>query len=282
MGVGLDAAAAARVRPHHLAYVIYTSGSTGKPKGVLVKHKGVVNLLHGARCRPYPQLVRYGLSANYSFDLFQFGLFLCLGALGGTAILLPDSLALLNLDGSCRITCIDDTPTVVALANLPPSIEWVEVGGEALTSAVLERVSTSTTLFNGYGPTEASIACVGKLIVRVQPTPCPEGMGETASVINSQLSQRLASIGKPLPNVTCYVVGPAAPCDATLAPMLQPIGVWGELWLGGVQVARGYLKRPELTAERFVPNPWAETDPSGRGVVYCTGDRVRWYADGEL
>ena len=62
--------------------------------------------------------------------------------------------------------------------------------------------------------------------------------------------------------------------------MLQPIGVWGELWLGGVQVARGYLNRPELTAERFVPNPWTETDPSGRGVVYRTGDRVRWYAGG--
>ena len=65
-------------------------------------------------------------------------------------------------------------------------------------------------------------------------------------------------------------------------PLLQPIGVWGELWLGGVQVARGYLNRPELTAERFVPNPWPSTDPSGRGVVYRTGDRVRWYADGEL
>eukprot|EP00964_Phaeocystis_antarctica_P108522 scaffold73096_cov51-Phaeocystis_antarctica.AAC.1 len=228
VGVGLGVAAAARVRPHHLAYVIYTSGSTGKPKGVMVEHKGVVNLLHGARGRPYPQHVRYGLSANYSFDLFQFGLFACLGALGGTAILLPDSLALLNLDGSCRITCIDDTPSVVGLANLPPSVEWVEVGGEALTSAVLERVSTSTTLYNGYGPTEASVACVGKLVLRMQPTPCLEGMGETAFVINTRLSQRLGSIGKPLPNVTCYVVDPSSTTAATSAPVLQPIGVWGE------------------------------------------------------
>ena len=93
---------------------------------------------------------------------------------------------------------------------------------------------------------------------------------------------RLASIGKPLPNVTCYVVDPSSTTTATSTPLLQPIGVWGELWLGGVQVARGYLNRPELTAERFVPNPWTETDPSGRGVVYRTGDRVRWYADGEL
>ena len=97
--------------------------------------------------------------------------------------------------------------------------------------------------------------------------------------MHGQTPKRLTSIGKPLPNVTCYVVDPASTtADATSAPLLQPIGVWGELWLGGVQVARGYLNRPELTAERFVRNPWAETDPSGRGVAYRTGDRVRWCA----
>ena len=115
------------------------------------------------------------------------------------------------------------------------------------------------TLYNYYGPTETSVYATGKHVLR------------------SELPGRLASIGKPLPNVTCYVVDPATPTDTTLTPLLQPIGVWGELWLGGVQVARGYLNRPELTAERFVPNPWAETDPSGRGIVYRTGDRVRWY-----
>ena len=97
-------------------------------------------------------------------------------------------------------------------------------------------------------------------------------------VVGGQTPTRLASIGKPLPNVTCYVVDSATPATESV-PLLQPIGVWGELWLGGVQVARGYLNRPELTAQRFVLNPWAETDPSGRGVVYRTGDRVRWYAD---
>ena len=90
---------------------------------------------------------------------------------------------------------------------------------------------------------------------------------------------RIASIGKPLANVCCYVVDPDG---ASATPQLCPIGVWGELWLGGVQVARGYLKRPELTAEKFIRNPWPESDPSGRGVVYRTGDRVRWYADGEI
>jgi hypothetical protein len=111
-------------------------------------------------------------------------------------------------------------------------------------------------MYNYYGPTEVTVYA-------------------TARRVHS--SRRLRSIGIPLSNVTCYVVDP----DAT-APTLQPIGVWGELWLGGVQVARGYLNRPELTADKFVRNPWLHTDPSGRGVVYRTGDRVRWYADGEI
>ena len=120
------------------------------------------------------------------------------------------------------------------------------------------------TLYNYYGPTETFYA-TGKHVLR------------------DELPQRLTSIGKPLPNVTCYVVDPASTTtSATSAPLLQPIGVWGELWLGGVQVARGYLNRPELTAERFVRNPWAETDPSGRGVAYRTGDRVRWCAQVDI
>ena len=125
--------------------------------------------------------------------------------------------------------------------------------------------SSFVTLYNYYGPTEASVYASGKHVLR------------------DQLPGRLASIGKPLPNVTCYVVDPASTTNsATSVPLLQPVGVWGELWLGGVQVARGYLNRPELTAERFVPNPWPETDPSGRGVAYRTGDRVRWCAPGDI
>ena len=130
---------------------------------------------------------------------------------------------------------------------------------ESLYVCVLH--SSFVTLYNYYGPTEASVYASGKHVLR------------------DHLPGRLASIGKPLPNVTCYVVDPASTTtSATSAPLLQPIGVWGELWLGGVQVARGYLNRPELTAERFVRNPWPETDPSGRGVAYRTGDRVRWCA----
>ena len=127
--------------------------------------------------------------------------------------------------------------------------------------ATIENVPTSAALHNGFGPTETTIYCLSRLVDR------------------GDLARRLASLGRPLPNVTCYVVDPATSATSSAsAPLLQPFGVWGELWLGGVQVARGYLNRPELTAERFVRNPWAETDPSGRGVAYRTGDRVRWCA----
>ena len=88
---------------------------------------------------------------------------------------------------------------------------------------------------------------------------------------------RLFALGKPVQNVFFYVVQPGSK-----ELILQPIGVFGELLIGGVQVARGYLNRPELTAEKFIPNPWPERDPSGRGVLYRTGDRVRWCEDGEL
>ena len=77
--------------------------------------------------------------------------------------------------------------------------------------------------------------------------------------------------------MSCYVIDSGTPVLT-----LQAMGVFGELWLGGVQVTRGYLERPELTADRFVASLWPDTDPSGRGVLYRTGDRVRWYADGEL
>jgi acyl-coenzyme A synthetase/AMP-(fatty) acid ligase len=119
---------------------------------------------------------------------------------------------------------------------------------------------SSTAVFNYYGPTEVAIWATRREVLR------------------DEVVRRLASIGRPLPNVVCSIVS----ADDVRSQHLSPIGVWGELWLGGVQVARGYLKRQERTAESFVAFPWPATDPSGRGVVYRTGDRVRWYADGEV
>ena len=244
----------------------YTSGSTGKPKGVLVEHGGVVNLLQGVcSLRSFTNEHRFGVTNNYVFDFYPLAVFAALAMAGGTCVLLRDSMSLLTLaEDSVDHMSIDvlmDVPSVLGVAQLPPRVHSVDSGGEALSQATIENVPAGALLYNGFGPTETTIYCLSRRVDR------------------SDLQRRLACLGRPLPNVTCYVVDPASTATAaTSAPLLQPIGVWGELWLGGVQVARGYLNRPELTAERFVPNPWPETDPSGRGVVYRTGDRVRWYA----
>jgi non-ribosomal peptide synthetase component F len=255
--LGLGVVAAARVRPHHLAYVMFTSGSTGRPKGVEVTHGGCANILHAARSHHgLDPEARFGMMTPYVFDISFYNIFCSLAAFGGTCVLLETP-----TEAECiHITHLSGVPSVLSIIRMPASVRHVEVGGEALTKAALSATPEEASVFNYYGPVEVT------------------QWATRQSVHEAQSERKLASIGNPLPNVTCYVVDPSSTTTATSAPMLQPIGVWGELWLGGVQVARGYLNRPELTAERFVPNPWPLTDPSGRGVVYRTGDRVRWYA----
>tara|TARA_B100000795_G_scaffold79591_1_gene57049 strand:- start:393 stop:1004 length:612 start_codon:yes stop_codon:yes gene_type:complete len=192
----------------------------------------------------------------YVFDISFYNIFCSLAAFGGTCVLLETP----TEAESVHITHLSGVPSVLSIIRMPASVRHVEVGGEALTKAALSAAPEEASVFNYYGPVEVT------------------QWATRQSVHDAPSARKLASIGKPLPNVTCYVVDSATPATESV-PLLQPIGVWGELWLGGVQVARGYLNRPELTAQRFVLNPWAETDPSGRGVVYRTGDRVRWYAD---
>eukprot|EP00966_Prymnesium_polylepis_P318928 7366228-Prymnesium_polylepis.1 len=168
----------------------------------MVPHAGVVNLLHSARHRPYPSgRIRYGLSINFAFDAFQLCLFVTLGILGGTGILLADSLALCSLDSSEDLTCLTDLPSLVAAAMVPSAVEWVQVGGEALTQSVVDHVGPRVKLFTGYGPTEVSIEATGKMVQ------------------GDERPRRLASIGGPHDNVTCFVVDADAP-----SPTLQPIG----------------------------------------------------------
>ena len=250
------------VSPDHLAYVMYTSGSTGRPKGVMVPHKGVVNLLHGARLR-YPRDPKcvFGVPTPYVFDVSVYNLFTSLVVHGGTCHLLQDGSSLLLLTDTQQLTRVAAVPSVLAMTRLPATVTDVEVGGEALFQAAVDSAPPSVRMYNYYGPTEAAIWATRRV------------------VSYDELPRRLPSIGHPLPNVTCYVVDPNRAADS---PRLQPIGVHGELWLGGVQVARGYLNRPEITASAFVCNPWVHADPSGHGVVYRTGDRVRWHDDGEL
>jgi acyl-coenzyme A synthetase/AMP-(fatty) acid ligase len=149
----------------------------------------------------------------------------------------------LSLDMKC-CTMLVCTPSVagIFLQDKMNNITMMNVGGEACIQGLESKVST---FVNVYGPTETSIMCTA--------------------------GNRSDTIGRPLPNTLCYVVHPD---DGTLCPP----GVSGELWVGGIGVSIGYHNRPELTAEKFIPNPFA----FGRGKVYKTGDRVKWDADGEL
>eukprot|EP00966_Prymnesium_polylepis_P300542 6945570-Prymnesium_polylepis.1 len=170
---------------------MFTSGSTGKPKGVMVPHGGVVSLLHSIQ----PQYAShcpwvFGLSTNYTFDPFVRKLFLCLGLLRGKALLLADSLALVSLPVAMHVTHLGDVPSVMGVASIPPSVAHVEVAGEAVTQVVVDRVGADVTFWNNYGPTEVTVDVTGKCMR------------------SGDLPRRLASIGRPLPNVTCYVVDP--------------------------------------------------------------------------
>ncbi|MFF1796943.1 amino acid adenylation domain-containing protein, partial [Kitasatospora sp. NPDC058263] len=247
--------------PEHPAYLIYTSGSTGRPKGVLVEHRAIVNRLHWMQ-------EAYGLDADdrvlqktpYSFDVSVWEFFWPL-ITGATLVLARpgghrDPAYLAELIGTERITTLHFVPSMLRafLAEpLPPlpSLRRMVCSGEALpaelVTAVHERIGCE--LHNLYGPTEAAVDVTA---IRCEPG-------------------RPVTIGRPISNTRTYIV------DAALRP--QPIGVPGELLLGGVQLARGYLNRAELTADRFVPDPFA-TEPGGR--LYRTGDLARYRANGEI
>ncbi|HEX7242090.1 MAG TPA: amino acid adenylation domain-containing protein, partial [Longimicrobiaceae bacterium] len=254
------------VSPRNLAYVIYTSGSTGTPKGVLVEHRGLVNYLSwfdrevlGAEGFDLP------LVSRLSFDAHVRQLFPPL--LRGEAVwVLPeetvtDPRALLEAISGRERVSFGGVPSLWgAMVELirsgeapkPGGLKAVLLGGEALGPELVERTRAlypDAAIWNHYGPTEAT---VNTTVARV------EG------------SARI-SIGRPVANVRVYLL------DRQGNPV--PVGVPGELHVGGVGVTRGYLGRPELTAERFVPDPY-----SGEigARMYRSGDRVRWRADGEL
>jgi amino acid adenylation domain-containing protein len=239
-----------------LAYVIYTSGSTGRPKGVAVSHRGLGNLAAW-------QHRRMGLGAgdrvlsfaSFSFDAAVADVFpvLANGAtlvFAGREAMLPGP-ALLDTLRRERITFATLPPSALAVmepANLP-DLRAVLSAGEALPPAVAARWATAVALHNAYGPTEATVSSASARVA----------------------ADGVPVIGRPIDNARVYVL------DAAGHP--APVGVPGELYIGGSGVARGYLGRPALTAERFVPDPYS-TEPGAR--MYRSGDRVRWRADGEL
>src|SRR5947209_64038 len=261
------------VTPHHLAYVVYTSGSTGKPKGVLVEHRSLVN--HGFAAAERYTFISSDRMLQFfslSFDAAAeeiFPTFLC----GATLVLRPSDLLetvefMLEKVGELDITVLSVPAAVwhsmvVALEDpgtrLPTNLRVLYIGGErALPQRVSEwreRVGDAVRLLNTYGPTEATITATASDLTVANPQEEPG---------------REVSIGKPLANASVYVL------DSVLR--LVPLGVPGELYIGGRCLARGYLGRPELTAERFLPNPFG---PFGERM-YRTGDLVRFRADGEL
>ncbi|MFP2929773.1 amino acid adenylation domain-containing protein, partial [Pyxidicoccus sp. 3LG] len=247
----------------NLAYVIYTSGSTGTPKGVMVQHRSVLNLTHALARTVYagqPAGLRVSVNAPLAFDgsVKQWVQLLD----GHCLCIVPedtrqDPEAMRGWLRRRRVDVLDCTPSLLRLLVEAGLLEdehapkLLVPGGEALDEGLWKQLASAprTRTFNVYGPTECTVDSTAF-----------EVKGETRP-----------TIGGPLVNVSVYVL------DARWKPV--PVGVPGELFISGAGLARGYLRRPDLTAERFVADPYSPT-PGAR--MYRTGDRVRWLADGTL
>ena len=249
-----------------LAYVIYTSGSTGRPKGVAVEHRQLSSYLFGLRDRlELPEGASYATVSTLSADLGNTAVFSAL-AWGGTLhVISEDRIFSGDLLGEYfarhGVDCLKITPSHLAALQAggdPRRVmprRWLVLGGESSPVRWVDELvamAPECAVFNHYGPTETT---VGVLAHRV-------GAGRTETASGTLV------LGRPLPNYKVFVV------DASLRPV--PAGVAGELLVGGAGVARGYLGRPGLTAERFVASPF------GEGRLYRTGDRCRWLADGTV
>ena len=245
------------VRPENLAYVIYTSGSAGKPKGVLVSHRGLSNLVEaqirtfdarsGSRILQFAPLDA-DASVSEIFMALCSGATLCLG----TADSLLSGLALSRWLYDRAITHAILTPS--ALAALPaeelPALQTIVVAGETRSPNLVAKWSKNKRVFNAYGATESTVC---------------------ATVSEWSERDRTLSIGRPIANTQVYIL------DRYLQPV--PIGTPGELHIAGAGLARGYLNHPDLTEEKFIPNPFSD-EPGTR--LYKTGDLARYLPDGTI
>ncbi len=244
--------------PSNLAYVMYTSGSTGKPKGVEIEHSAIVNLLLSMQCEPGFKAADTMLAVTtLSFDIAALELYLPLIS-GGRVVIASredthDPVRLMQRMEDSQCTVMQATPTtwramIHAGWSGSPNLK-VLCGGEAFPPDLVEKLkSRCGELWNMYGPTETT---VWSTICKIDSANDP------------------ISIGKPIANTDVFVL------DANLNP--QPVGVTGELYIGGAGVARGYLNRAKLTSERFVASPFK---PNAR--LYRTGDLARWLPDFRL
>ncbi len=236
--------------------ILYTSGTTGRPKGVAVEQPGVVNLVSWfGRAYGLRQGKRLAMVTDFTFDPSVEDMF---GTLlhGSSLYLVPREMLaepdrLLHYLGSRCIQLLDGVPSLLeqllAAGRRPGCLETVISGGERLPESLKDRLlEKGYRLFNHYGPTEV-----------------------TVDALVAQCDHRPVSLGHPISNVRCYVL------DRRLQPV--PVGVAGELYIGGAGVARGYLNNPELTAERFPADPFV---PGAR--MYASGDGGRWLPNGEI
>lgn len=239
-----------------LAYVIYTSGSTGKPKGVAIEHRNTVALIDWAKTVFTPgELSGVLFSTSICFDLSIYEMFVTLSS-GGAVILAQNALELRDHPHSNEISLINTVPSAISelvdAKLVPAGVKVINLAGEALSTPLVDRIyagSSVEKVYDLYGPSEDT----------------------TYSTFTLRKAGEPASIGRPISNTRAYIVGTGG--------KLQPPGVPGELLLGGAGLARGYLDRPELTAEKFIRDPFSD-DPSAR--LYKTGDLVRHFPDGTI
>jgi amino acid adenylation domain-containing protein len=242
--------------PGNLAYVLYTSGSTGRPKGVAIEHRSVVSFVQWAAATFSPRELGGVLAATtLTFDLSVFELFAPL-CHGGKVIVAPNVLALAELPEAPEVRLINTVPSAMTellrLGAVPDSVETVNLAGEPVSVELVEQLHELPHIKRVndlYGPTETTIYATHA--VRTAGAP--------------------ATIGRPIGNLRAFIL------DRNLAPV--PVGVPGELLLGGEGLARGYLHQPGLTAEKFIRDPFA-TDPTAR--LYRTGDLCRYRPDGQI
>lgn len=249
-----------KVKPEDLAYLIYTSGSSGKPKGVLVGHQGLTNYLTWGRnyyLQSQLSNTNFGFFTSPSFDLTITSLFLPLIS-GGTVHVFEEKqnlIALLEEYLMSELSCIKLTPSHISLLDgveLKGShLELAVVGGEELTNQhveILRKINPAIKIYNEYGPTEATVGC---------------------TVYQVRDLEQPINIGRPIQNMEIQLLNPYR--------QLTPIGLLGEIYIGGEGLAHGYLNQPDLTEEKFVPHPFK---PGKK--LYRTGDIGVWLADGDI
>ncbi|RZK74402.1 MAG: amino acid adenylation domain-containing protein, partial [Pedobacter sp.] len=247
------------VKAESSAYVIYTSGSTGKPKGVIIEHASLSNLIQAQtryfNIREEEKILQF---SNYAFDASVEQIFLAL-CNGAKLILFKEGLQL-DIEGfenylnQKEVSHLHATPLFLEqLKNHNfQNLKRVIAGGDVCTKELANRWKDNVAFYNEYGPTETTVTSI-------------EYLEDGNTSINNQVP-----IGKPLPNTQVYIVDDQQ--------NVVPVGIFGELYIGGLQVARGYLNMPEETKEKFIDNTFSP----GSGRLYKTGDYGRWLPDGNI